>query len=210
MKRIALGLVVAAATSGAAHAALLTEITGIAGSGVATFTLSGSAVASQAGLFGNTGSNGIPDFQSQFRDLGDVTPSNLALFESLSGTATISVDRGAAVEEAAIASVLLDSDGDGLDDIGFALAGDADLAFDAGDVISFSGAFDVAGLDLGDLSETALPSLFTSQAGLGDALDFRLSVAASEVPDVAPVPVPAGLPLLAGALGLLALRRRRG
>ena len=192
------------AATGASAAPLTLSIDGLAGSGQVTLTFGGSQEARVDGVFGDLGDNPVPDVISQFLELGEFNDFDTALFDVLSGVATFSVFDGLSTASQSLTAVLLDSDGGGSDDIGFSFGGPT-LPFLAGDTISLSGQVVIGGLDLLDLRG----GTFTSQVNpgdfsLSDALDLELTI-----PGVAPIPLPATLPLLGGTLLAFGLGLRR-
>ncbi|MEM8792071.1 MAG: VPLPA-CTERM sorting domain-containing protein [Pseudomonadota bacterium] len=205
--RLLSALVALCLLSGTAKAVTLqVDVTGDPGAGSTVWTFSGFAVATGDGAFGIGNSAGFPFIQSQFLNLGDFTDLNLALFDDLVGSASITVESasGGATVSRNIATVMVDTDGNGLDDIGFGLEDNEVLGFEDRDRVSWSGSVQVIGLDILNLSEALLPvTLSAGASGLGLAalLDLELSITE--------IPLPAGLPLLLAGLGVLGLQRRR-
>ena len=208
MKNFCLGLGTAALLFvGSSVAALTVDISGTAGSGTTTWIFSGSQTANGDGAFGNLGSDTIPDFNSQFADLGDFAISNLLVAPVLSGDAAVTVE-GGTTNTLTIENVLVDDDGDS-DDLGFDFGGPT-LSFMTGDLVTFSGSA-VVDLDLSELSASGLP-FFASTSGSSGGLNSALSLDLS-ITETSAVPLPAGLPLLLlgiGALGAAGARRRKG
>ncbi|MEJ6394919.1 VPLPA-CTERM sorting domain-containing protein [Gymnodinialimonas sp. 2305UL16-5] len=198
MKHVFLSAALLGAFVSPAAASLVINVDGAIGSGFTTWTFSGSAVARDSGRF-----SADDTFQSaeQFFDLGDFTdvdsfdvPDNGG---AVFGNAVISVD----TQLRNIDAILIDDDNTGLDDLGIGVDGNRDLAFDLGDLVAWSGVLTVEGIDIGDLDEGGLGQTFTTSFFGGnrrDALDLQLVIGGAEI---APVPLPASLPMLLAALG---------
>lgn len=197
------GVLGACLAASSANAALLLEISGTPGAGTTTWTFSGSAVANGSGSFS---SNLTFDLSEQWHDVGNYT--DLDLFSvpddggSISGVATLSV--GATT--LGIDSVFVDSDAGGLDDFAVGVSGGTDLAFIAGDLVSWTGTLIVAGIDLNRLDASPLPATFNS-SNFGDVrgvLDLTLTIT-----EATAVPLPAGAPLALTGMAVLGLASRR-
>lgn len=186
-----------------AQAALISTITGTAGAGFVTWSFSGSATAGASGFFDDNDSIGEGD---AWNDVGDFTAVANTGFSTITGAASLTIDG----VTRSIDHVYIDTDGIGgapLDEWGVGVDGVTNFLFTAGSVLSWTGSITVSGLDISDLSEGGVPSIFASNTygQTANALAGELRIGDT----AAVVPLPAGLPLLAAGLGGLALMRRR-
>jgi hypothetical protein len=192
---ISIGIAAVAPTD--ANADLLVGLSGTPGSGETTLTFSGSSVvASGSGAF----LEGNFDFGGWFSFGNYVKTINDSFFTLTGGAATLSVNG----TPRSIDSTYLDDDGDGLDDWGLSIVGPGDLAFVAGDLISWSGSLAIGV----DFAEFNTGNFSTSDFGFGLAqvpIDMTVTLVG---PAAVPEPGTSGLVALS-LIGLAALRRRK-
>lgn len=212
MELVRSALLVAAVTFFPVSAnALVIDVTGTSGSGVTTWTFSGSSVVTSgnAGFCGTNcaGSFGLQLFDDTgWENVGNYV-SNVFNFQTViatSSTAGVSVNGGTAQT---IDRLYLDDDpGGAIDDFGIGVIG-ADLLFSTGDTVSWSGALQMA-VDLSALAPDGLPASFTTsnfwnsllggRAGLGMTLNISSGV-----------PEPAVLALMSLGLAFMGFKQHR-
>ncbi|MGK7881765.1 MAG: PEP-CTERM sorting domain-containing protein [Crocosphaera sp.] len=187
-----------------ANAAILVDVTGVAGSGTTTWTLSGSTTAQSGGSFNTNVITGFDDGTTEILGPNDgnfIADAGIqdTVFSLLSGSATIT----AGSNSESLTGMFLDDD-TVLDDIGFRVA--SSLAYSGGDTISFSGTFTL-GVDLNQLIQDnydqTVPSLFLD--GTGD--DFVLNI--SEQVQATPEPTSLVALLGLGGLGFMSRRKKQ-
>lgn len=141
-------------TSSSAKADLVIDILGTPGSGLTTWTFSGSATATTGGQF-ESGTNlaendGWQNFANTFNNgLNSSDPLDIPITGptiSIAGT-NFAMDR-----------IQIDNDESGLDDLAFGIANGSNVFFVADDVISWSGSFDLGqdinGMNIGTFSDS--------------------------------------------------------
>lgn len=178
--------------------ALVATVSGVAGDGESTVTLSGSeTVTSGNSAFLPTSLNS--DGGAWF-DFGDfVSPSiNNTVFTATSTSGVLTV----AGADFTIDGIYLDDDDTGLDDFGVNVAGAVSVPFAPGDLISWTGVVTIPV----DFSVFTIGAFNSNDFSFGDAvLDMTLQISAAQE-----VPVPSTLSLLAvGLVGLLGFAGRR-
>lgn len=199
---------VALALSGADASALSVDVVGVPGTGQTTWTFSGSSTATDSGTFGlSPPTSATPATLSQFLNFGDFTDINLEARPVLSGTAIVSVQSGPSISSLDISEVFVDDDASAASDDFGVYFGGATLAFDRGDLVSFSGSV-LVGFDLTDLDSSPLPFSQTGSTDVDVGLESKLDVSLT-ISEPAVVPVPPGLSLALTGMGVLALFRRR-
>ena len=133
-----------------ANAAILLDVTGVAGSGTTTWTLSGSTTASSPAFFRtNSGSTfNLIDTLELFspNDGNFIADAGISdtVFSLLSGSATIT----AGSNSESLSGIFLDDDDSIADDLGFSVL--SSLSYSVVDTISMSGTFTL-GVDLNQL-----------------------------------------------------------
>lgn len=205
MTRIALTSTVPAAWPAAAT--LVVDVTRGAHADETIWTFSGSATATRAGRF--IKDNALPFFNEHRAEVGIFT--DLDLFSLVRHGGSVIGDAGGAIQRPDASpnglgfsslqlldlnTVFVDSEfGTAPNEIAFGVAGAQDLAFAAGDEIRWQGALTVTALGFDARTQGGITTTLQGTA----PFSFEISI------DLAPVPDPAGPPLLAGAFGVGAL-----
>lgn len=195
MKKVVLCGAAIAAAAMSAQADLMIDVVGTSGSGVTTWTFSGSGT---VGVTGTMRTNAANTFNAgdtgQFPFGLDTILDTLIQDQVLTFTGAASVTIGGTTES--ITGIFLDDDGGSADDLGVRVAND--LAYLAGDATSWTGSgtvnvdIDAFSLGLWSINSTDGQAMFIGDPVL---VNFR-------------VPAPASMALL-GLGGLVATRRRR-
>lgn len=159
----------------AAQAALLVDIFGIPGSGVTTWTFSGSSTATEAGEFVIT-DIGETD-STQWKNIGDYVITELDDFIIIDPASTASVTTTTGGTQT-ITGVLIDRDGDtpGTKNDDWAIVPFANLTIGDGDTVSWTG---VLNLNV-DINNFFLRSVSGSDTAPGGLTDTQLTFAAPE------------------------------
>jgi hypothetical protein len=183
------------------------DVTRGANAGETIWTFSGSAIATEDGVFSG---NDDFSFRELIRNIGNFTDLNTFDVPTDGGSVSgrmvgfLTQDVGGGFNRLvpfAVDSIFVDNDqGANADDIAFGIAGTDNVAFSAGERISWTGALTVTGFSIENLTQGGFKNTLTASA----PFDFQLNI------DLAPVPLPAGVLLLSTALvGLRVLRRRQ-
>lgn len=212
MRNILASMIALTLSFPAAASTLAVDVTRGANAGETVWTFSGSATATQSGEF--SADSGFR-FNEQIENIGNFTDLNTfdvpADGGSVSGNARGRVTFASKAQGPLVVSQLFDIDSifidtdpgtnnpSDTDDIGFGVAGVNDIAFSAGDIISWGGSLTVTGFSIENLTQGGFTNTLTASAPFA----FQLNI------DLAPVPVPASLPLLAGAMGTAVWAARR-
>ncbi|MGK7883195.1 MAG: PEP-CTERM sorting domain-containing protein [Crocosphaera sp.] len=184
-----------------ANAAILVDVTGVAGSGTTTWTLSGSTTAQSGGTFRTNSLNGSNGGDTV--EIGNPNSGNFiadagisdTVFSLLSGSATIT----AGSNSESLTGIFLDDDGTSADDLGFRVL--SSLSYSSGDTISFSGTFTL-GVDLNQLIQDNYDIQVGTRFVDGTGTDFVLNISEQ-------VPEPTSLVALLGLGGLGFISRRK-
>ncbi len=200
LKKVLSYLLVGMVGINSANAALVVDITGVNGSEETLWTFSGSATAGNNGFFEDGDDLA---FQDAWQNIGNYTTENDLEITQVSGLATLSI--GATTRNIDLAYI----DGDAVsgDDFGVGVDGTTNFTFSAGDLISWTGALTVAGIDLNDLNESGLPITFNSNnyGGAANTLDLNLNIGQP----ISNVPVPAAVWLFgSGLIGLIGMKKK--
>ncbi|MEO0972344.1 MAG: PEP-CTERM sorting domain-containing protein [Pseudomonadota bacterium] len=188
------------ATSVAANAGLVIDITGDSGSGQTLWTFSGSTHAGGSAFFDDHDNLNNND---TWQDLLNFTAEGDLEVTSVTGDAALTIDG----QTRNIDLAYVDNDGSDTDqdDFGVGVDGSSNFNFYDGDLVSWSGALSVD-LDIDMISLAGTPVTLTADRfGSNALLALTINIGYSHIG----VPEPGTIPLVLLGLGGLAYARRR-
>ena len=179
-----------------AHAALVIEVEVLTdGSGTTLWNFSGTSTAGKSGTFSTEPSNLRGNTPVTFLNIGDFTDSQdlvTSFGTTLSGAAQLTIKRASTgmTDTFNINGLQIDDDGPGdFDDFSLSIAAvdpaNESPSFEAGDMISWSGALTVTGIPGVRDPFSVFPGASGSTSNFGGiegTLDLALSASASEIP----------------------------